>query len=249
MADLSSITAAILAGGFGTRLRSVVSDKPKVLAAVNGRPFISYLLDDLAHAGVKRVILCTGYRGEQVETELGAAYRGMELSYSLETSPLGTAGALRNALPLLPDDRLIVMNGDSYFETYLSVLSELHRKKGATCSMALAHVPDIARYGRVELDENQSVQHFIEKGEGQGPGTINAGIYLFERHVIDSIPPHREVSLERDVLPALIGDRFFGFSSTGRFIDIGTPESYREAEQFFTGLGTRLNRFPAEERP
>ncbi|WP_298271469.1 nucleotidyltransferase family protein [Geobacter sp.] len=249
MADLSNITAAILAGGFGTRLRSVVSDKSKVLAVVNGRPFISYLLDDLALAGVKRVILCTGYRGEQVEAELGAAYRGMELSYSRETSPLGTAGALRNAIPLLQDNRLIVMNGDSYFETDLPTFADLHGEKDATCSMALVHVPDTTRYGRVELDENLSVRHFIEKGEGRGPGTINAGIYLFERHVIDRIPPHREVSLEREILPALIGDKFFGFSSTGRFIDIGTPESYREAEQFFTGLRTRLSRFPAEERP
>ncbi|WP_298438369.1 nucleotidyltransferase family protein [Geobacter sp.] len=249
MADLSNITAAILAGGFGTRLRSLVSDKPKVLAAVNGRPFISYLLDDLALAGVRRVILCTGYRGEQVEAELGAAYRGMKLSYSLETSTLGTAGALRNALPLIQDDRLIVMNGDSYFETDLPSFADLHREKGATCSMALAHVPDTARYGRVELDENQAVQHFVEKGEGQGPGTINAGIYLFERRVIDKIPPHREVSLERDVLPTLVGNKFFGFPGTGRFIDIGTPESYREAERFFTGLRTRLSRFPAEEKP
>lgn len=249
MADLSNITAAILAGGFGTRLRCVVSDKPKVLAEVKGRPFISYILDDLALAGMRRVILCTGYRGEQVEAQLGTAYRGMKLSYSLETSPLGTAGALRNALPLIQDDRLIVMNGDSYFESNLPLFADLHRGKGATCSMALVHVPDTTRYGRVELDENQSVQYFIEKGAGQGPGMINAGIYLFERHVIERIPPHKEVSLERDVLPALIGNKFFGFPSSGRFIDIGTPNSYGEAEKFFTDLRTRSGRFPAEEKP
>lgn len=249
MTDFSIITAVILAGGLGTRLRSVVPDNPKVLAPVKGRPFISYLLDDLAQAGVKRVVLCTGYRGEQVETELKTTYKGMKLSYSRENFPLGTAGALKNALPLIQNNRLLVMNGDSYLETDLHSLADFHSEKSATCSMALVHIPDTARYGRVELDKNQSVRHFVEKGSGQGPGTINAGVYLFERHVIDRIPPGREVSLERDVLPSLIGDNFFGFPGKGRFIDIGTPESYQEAELFFSALGTGPGKFSAEGKP
>jgi NDP-sugar pyrophosphorylase family protein len=146
---------------------------------------------------------------------------------------------------LLRDDLLLVMNGDSYLEADLSAFIELHWRKGATCSMALTHVSDTARYGRVETDKNQMVLRFIEKGTDQGPGTINAGIYLFDRRIIEGIPHGTEVSLEREVLPTLIGDRFYGFPNSGRFIDIGTPKSYQEAEWFFTNSGTHLSAFSA----
>src|SRR5947208_1434645 len=109
--DLSGVVAAILAGGFGTRLRSVVADRPKPLATISGRPFLAYQLDQLAAVGLRRVVLCTGYRGDQVEATFGRHYAGMRLEYSLEAAPLGTAGALRLALPLLDSDHVLVMNG------------------------------------------------------------------------------------------------------------------------------------------
>ena len=108
------VTAAILAGGLGTRLRSVVKDRPKVLAEIRGVPFLTYLLDQLAAAGVRDVVLCTGYMGEQVRSAFGDSYGGMCLSYSQESSPLGTAGALRLALPLFKSSSVLVMNGDSF---------------------------------------------------------------------------------------------------------------------------------------
>lgn len=245
----NDMTAAILAGGLGTRLRSVVADRPKVLAGVNGRPFITRLLDTLVDAGMKRAILCTGYLGEQIEAVLGATYKGMELAYSRESSPLGTAGALRHALPLVRDNLLLVMNGDSYLQTDLAAFIGLHRAKGAACSMTLTRAPDTTRYGRVETDGNQKVLRFVEKGKARAPGEINAGIYIFDRRIIAGIARETEVSLEREVLPSLIGGRFYGFPRAGRFIDIGTPESYQEAEHFFAGITPHPDTFSAEENP
>ncbi len=232
--ELKNITAAILAGGKGTRLQSAVSDRPKALAEIGGRPFLAWLLDRLAAAGIVDVALCTGYRAEQIENAFGASYQGLRLIYSRETQPLGTGGALRLAAPKIPSDPVLVINGDSAVDADLAELVAWHRAHGAAGTLLLAHVDDARRYGRVRLDDTGRVLEFAEKSEREEPGWINAGVYVLGRDLLDSISPHREVSLEREVFPAWIGRGLFGHRGQGRFIDIGTPESYAAAAEFFS---------------
>ncbi len=230
--DLSDVTAAILVGGLGTRLRSVVADRPKVLALVQGRPFLSYLLDQVVVAGVEDVVLCTGYLGEQVEAEFGPAYRSLRLIYSQETTPLGTAGALRLALPFFKSDTVLALNGDSFCEADLAAFHAWHSAHAAIATLFLTYVPDTARYGNVRLGPDGQILDFVEKNETGGPGWINAGIYLLQRQMLQTIPTGQAVSIERETFPAWIGRELYGYQGDGPFLDIGTPESYEKAEEF-----------------
>lgn len=232
MQSLSDVTAVILAGGLGTRLRSVVADRQKVMAQVCGRPFLAFLLDQLHSAGISYTVLCTGYKSEQIEEEFGNSYKGMRLAYSRETESLGTAGAIRLALPLIESPTTIVMNGDSFCDADLSEFESFHRNRNAECSLLLVEVPDTERYGRVILDDESWIASFDEKGAHKGAGWINAGIYLLGRSLIESIPVGRAVSIEREVFPRWTGRGLFGYRSRGKFLDIGTPESYSIAEAF-----------------
>ena len=234
MKNLSEIPAAILAGGMGTRLRSVVSDRPKVLSEVGGRPFLTYLLDRLAAVQVQKVVLCTGYLGEQVKARMGDRYRGIRLEYSREPSPLGTAGALRLALPLLASELVLVMNGDSYFGTTLRAFCAVHRLREANASIVLAEVEQPGGFGSVEVEEDGRIKAFFEKKKKAGGGWVNAGIYLLRTSLLELIPGDGEVSLENEIFPAWIGRGLYGFRCQGRFIDIGTPESFVTAEEFLS---------------
>jgi D-glycero-alpha-D-manno-heptose 1-phosphate guanylyltransferase len=231
--NLADITAVILAGGLGTRLRPVVSDRPKVLAVIRGRPFITYLLDQLASAGIQSVVLCTGYQGELVKASLGDSYRTIELIYSQEPSPLGTGGALRQALPLFQTDPALVLNGDSFCDLNLSGFFQWHETHEARATLALVQMPKTQRYGRVDLGPDGDVIRFNEKGTESGAGWINAGIYLLTRPLLQAIPKEGPVSLERDLFPAWMGRGLYGYPGEGRFLDIGTPESYAIADEFF----------------
>lgn len=232
MTGLEETTALILAGGLGTRLREVVADRPKVLAEVNGRPFLSCLLDRLVDAGIKKVVLCTGYMAELIRETFGNCYRGIGLLYSEEETLLGTGGALRLALPLIASDPVLVMNGDSYCDADLGLFARQHLSGKAQASLILVQVEDVARYGAVDIDETGRVVSFREKGSQSGAGLINAGIYLLARNIIAAIPTKRMVSLEREVFPQLIGRGLYGFPQTTRFIDIGIPSDYHAASAF-----------------
>lgn len=233
MQDLAGVTAAILAGGLGTRLRSVVADRPKVLAEVRGRPFLAYLLDQLAAAGVRYVVLCIGYLSEQVRAAFGGLYGSLHLVYSQESSPLGTAGALRLALPLFKSDPVLVMNGDSFCRVDLRDFWTWHQARGANATLLLTEVPDTSRYGRVNVDADGLVLSLDEKGGNSGSGWINVGIYLLSHRFLLTIPADGAVSLEREVFPAWIGRGLYGYRSEGCFLDVGTPEAYALAEGFF----------------
>ena len=228
-----NLTATILAGGMGTRLRSVVADRPKVLAEIHERPFLAYLLDQLAAAGVRNVVICIGYLGEQVQAIFKNSYGAMQLRYSQESSPMGTAGALRLALPKLESDPVLVMNGDAFCAIDLERFYTWHGNRGARATMALIKVNDAARYGRVQVDPEGVVVHFAEKSEGSGPAWVNAGIYLVDRALLETIETNRLVSLEKEIFPAWIGKGLYGYLCEGRFLDIGTPQSYADAERFF----------------
>lgn len=230
---LSKITAAILAGGLGTRLRSVVSGRPKVLAEVNNRPFIAYLLDQLSQAGVKKVVLCTGYLGKQVKETFGEYYKGLTLLYSQERTTLGTGGALRLAFPLLKSEPVLVLNGDSFYQVdFINFLNQ-HITRKATASLLLAEVSDVSRYGSVQLSMNGEITSFEEKSKKTRPRLINAGMYLLNNTFLKSIPVNTNISLEHEIFPLWVNKGLYGFHSKGNFLDIGIPQDYAAAGHFF----------------
>ncbi|HBE90132.1 MAG TPA: galactokinase [Candidatus Andersenbacteria bacterium] len=229
----SNMNVAILVGGLGTRLHSVVNDRPKVMALINGRPFLTYILDQINDAGLKDVVLCVGYMGKYIESEIGLTYRNLSVRYSYECEPLGTGGALRNANDLLNSGSILIMNGDSYCKCNLDEYWSFHEHNKALASILLTFVGDSSRYGRISMDDHHHVVVFEEKGSFTGPGWINAGIYLMEREIISEIQDKRFVSLEKEIFPSMIGKDFYGFMNDGHFLDIGTPYDFAKAGGFF----------------
>jgi phosphoheptose isomerase/UTP-glucose-1-phosphate uridylyltransferase len=237
------IDAVILSGGLGQRLRPVLSDRPKPLAEVDGRPFLEWLVLMLEAAGVRRIVLATGYMGEVIEQAMGDGRRfGLELTYSREPEPLGTAGALRLAADYMSSSPVLVLNGDSYCRFELGRMLTLHRDRHATATMWLQREADAGRFGSVELDRDGRIVRFLEKA-GDNAGLISCGVYLVERAVIERIPTGRAVSLERDVFPGLAGHDLYGVVGNGTFLDIGTPQALAKADNLlhkeFTALQTQ----------
>ena len=228
--DNKSIEAMILVGGKGSRLISVVNDRPKPMAEVAGRPFLEWLLIALQAQEVRRVILCTGHMGEKVEKYFGdGKLWNLEIQYSHEPAPLGTAGAVRNALNLIENKQFLVLNGDSYCRLDLKRLVNSHIKKKASITMWLVNVDDCRRYGSVQIGKNGAVQAFLEKSPVQSSGLINAGIYLMERDIGEAIPVGQAYSLETDFFPRFVGRGLYAVVGKPPFIDIGTPESFASA--------------------
>ncbi|MDD4951547.1 MAG: HAD-IIIA family hydrolase [Desulfovibrionaceae bacterium] len=230
--------AFVLAGGLGTRLAAVLPDRPKVLAEVAGRPFIFYLLDRLAAAGIGRAVLCTGHLAADVERAVGRVYPGLAVDYSREDRPLGTAGALSLALSRFDGDPVLVLNGDSLTDAHLAGFLAWFREQGADAAMLLVRVEDCSRFGRVLTEASGAVASFEEKGGASGPGWINAGVYLFRRAFLERVLPQGPCSLELDVFPRLAGRGLLGFLSQARFLDMGTPESLARAGEFVRGLSS-----------
>ena len=233
MQNLADITAIILVGGLGTRLQSVVSDRPKALARIGNRPFLTFLLDQLAAAKAREVVLCTGYMADQIHEALGKTYRSLKIIYSRESKPLGTGGALRRALPHFNSDPVLIMNGDSFVDADLTAYVNWFFEQRCEASLLLVKVPNTSRYGKVLLGANGCLSAFEEKGLNSGPGWINAGIYIMKKSLVASMPAAIAFSLEREFFPRLLSKRFYGYCSTGRFIDIGTPQSLHRAREFF----------------
>lgn len=235
MKNFSDITAVILAGGFGTRLRSVVPDRPKVLAKIQGKFFLTFLLDYIIKFNFQHVVLCTGYLADQIHAELGERYGSLQLIYSKETSPLGTGGALSLAYPLFQSEEVFVMNGDSFCYADLTAFRRWHEERKAEVSLVLTRVNDVRRFGQVITDNDGRILRFEEKNNHSGPGWINAGMYMINKKLIEKFAKDVPISLEKEIFPSWIGKKFYGFQSEGRFTDIGTPESYAEADCFFSG--------------
>lgn len=240
---IKSMEAVVLAGGRGTRLRRAVACFPKSLAPIGSAPFLSYLLSWLRDQGITDIILAVGYRRQDIVRQYcGRMPRGMRLRYSVETVPLGTGGALRNLRTMLKGEEFLVLNGDSIFDVDLRKMLSFHRRHRSETTLALASPPDTSRYGSVILDARGRIRAFIEKKDVDLPGEgccanqvlISGGLYIMSKAVFRHIPGHREVSLEKEVFPRLIGGPFYGFPSTGYFIDIGVPDDYKRANAELT---------------
>lgn len=222
--------AVILAGGFGTRLRSVVCNVPKPLALVNGRPFLEYVIKNAKLMGIKQIILCLYYMKEKIQEYFQDGARwGVQIIYSVEERPLGTGGAvglLRNVI----DSTFCVINGDTYLNLDLQKCLTEHKRKAATATIALTNVKEPGRYGQVQLDRSSYIKGFVEKSSHGGfQGYINAGLYLLEPEIFRYIKEDSFVSLEKDVFPVIVsaGKRIAGYPAVKNFFDIGTPEDYR----------------------
>lgn len=215
----------MLAGGLGTRLRAAVSDVPKPLAPVGGRPFLERLLDYWIGQGVRRAVLAVGYRHELIRAHFGAAYRGCELEYSVESEPLGTGGALLLALPRLTSTPFLVLNGDTYFAVPLNALKQFHQSCSARATISLFR-SDEPRYTGVSLDARGRVTAFA------GLGLVNGGVFLFERGALPQASK-RAVNLEQGLLSGM--KDLYGCVFDAPFVDIGVPEDWRAADTIITG--------------
>ena len=221
--------AIILAGGLGTRLRDLVPDLPKPMAPINGRPFLAYVLDALDAAGFASAILAIGYRSDSIQDHFGQVYRGLRLRYSVEHEPLGTGGAIRLALEQAVVPNVFVVNGDTFLQVDYRALLKAHLDAGASLSLAVHALPDVARYGALELADGR-VCGFLEKGR-VGPGVINAGTYLLSPNLFERYALPRVCSFETDLLmPHVAEIAPLAFETGGLFIDIGVPEDYVRAQ-------------------
>jgi len=253
--------AILLCGGMGTRLRSVVSDRPKPMADICGKPFLQYLLEMLRDKGITEVIFALGYMGEMIEEYFqdGSAF-GLKIAYSYEEEPLGTGGAIRNALPKILEEEVLVLNADTYFPMDYQGLLRFHQENDGDFSLATRAIEDISRYGAVRRDPAGRILAWNEKlgdggqqpGEGSKQpiegnaqqaasaspkslsGEINGGIYVMKKSLIAEIPEGKQ-SLEQDCIPKWLseGKRIFGLPFHGYFMDIGIPKDY---QQFITDV-------------
>ena len=240
---LENIDVVLLAGGLGSRLRDAVPGRQKVAAEVKGRAFVEHLIDQFAAAGARRIVLAAGHLSEQVK-EIACAKSGpsLEIRVAVEDRPLGTAGAILNAAKETESDTIVVANGDSYAALDLPALIDFHRSHGGAMTLALVAREDGGRYGLVETDADGRVTAFREKQPTTGRVHINAGVYVMGRRFLERMKGPTPLSLETDVMPGQACTDVYAQVHNAPFIDIGTPESYAAADQFFDALNGRDSR-------
>lgn len=253
MRDNEYLKALLLVGGLGKRLRPVVSSVPKPLAQVGDNSFLDLLVEQLRRQGIRNIVMCTGYLGEQIESEFGnGESRDVSIEYSRELTPMGTGGAVKLADSFLGGAKeFLVMNGDSFIEVEFSRLIQFHRSHGGIATLAVSHAGDSARFGTVHSDERGRVLGFVEKTGQATPGVINAGVYVFNRALMHYIPEGQS-SLEREVFPRVLDNGVYALEQPGMFIDIGTPEDYalaRKQSELLRGRATATSgRLPRENQ-
>jgi len=223
--------AIILVGGFGTRLRALFPDIPKPMAPINGRPFLAYLLDSLQKQGITSVIFPVHYLGAKIQDYFQAQYAGMKLTYIEESQPLGTGGAIVNALSLVKSaDPVFVLNGDTFVKLNYRAMFHQHMQTKSTLTLALRSVSDCSRYGKV-VTEDGYISEFREKGE-TGAGLINAGVYLLNPGIFKQYALPQQFSFEKEfLLPHLDTLKPQSFITDDYFIDIGVPDDYARASR------------------
>lgn len=222
--------AVILAGGLGTRLRSVVSDTPKPMALIQDRPFLEYLLDYWIEQGISEFVLSIGYKAEQIQAHFGERYKSANLFYVIEREPLGTGGAVLQAVRTLNfTEDFLLLNGDTFYNVELIKFWAFHCKHKAEFTLALHRISNNDRYTSIRLDAEHRITALADKTQEQD-ALINAGVYLIHPRALTSVLDLEKSSLEAEILPKL---HLHGFVTEGNFIDIGIPEAYEAAQIFF----------------
>jgi NDP-sugar pyrophosphorylase family protein len=248
---LESVDVLVLAGGLGTRIRPALGNMPKLLAPIDGRPFLSYLLQWLISFDARRVVLALGHGAAAVQEYL-RDFRDPALAVSaiVEPRPLGTAGAVRFARARLHTDPVLVMNGDSFVAADLCAFLAFHRASGAAGTVLCATVEHAGRYGRIATCENARIREFVEKDIAfQGRAMVNAGLYLLSPSLLDTIVAMPGPSLERDVFERLPVSSLAAFAGGFDFVDIGTPERLATAVSVLAPLFGRVAAAQTESAP
>ncbi|MCB9262746.1 MAG: NTP transferase domain-containing protein [Flavobacteriales bacterium] len=225
--------AVILAGGKGTRLQSVIKDVPKPMAIVAERPFLTYLLEKLSKNGVQKVVLSVGYKYEVILDYFGQRYKNITIEYAVEETPLGTGGGIKLAMKKCDTPNILVLNGDTFFDVSLKDFCTFHESQNFDVSIALKQMENPSRYGTVKLEQNH-ISEFKEKDETLKMGHINAGVYCFKKDFFLKNTPNGSFSLEEQFLQKEVAKSGFGgYAEEAYFIDIGIPEDYQKANQYF----------------
>lgn len=224
--------AIILAGGLGTRLQGVVKDLPKPMAPVNGRPFLTYILDYLIDYEYERVVLSVGYLHEKIVDYFGKKYKTLEIDYAVEEEPLGTGGGILLAMSKCTTDNVLVINGDTMFKVDLTAFEQFYQEKNSLLTIVLREVEDVSRYGSVTISKDNLIALFAEKQVTFGRGYINGGVYLINRRLFEKYPQSKRFSFEKDIMTKYYTQEcFYAMPSDGYFIDIGIPEDYARAQR------------------
>jgi len=245
------VKAIILVGGEGTRLHPLTHSTVKAMVPILNKPFIEYVIRHLSNHNIDGVTLALGYKPDCITDYFGdASQLGAKLTYSVETVPLGTAGAVKNAEQYI-DGTFYVMNGDIFTDFDLSAMLDFHKRMGAKVTIALTPVDDPTRFGVVEIDNQKRVARFVEKPSWDQvtSNLINAGIYILDAEILKRIPQGRRFMFEHDVFPELLadGEPVFGYASDTYWIDTGTPEKYLQlSRDLLSGKSSQVA-FQAED--
>ena len=234
--NLKKIDTIILAGGLGTRLKSIMGSLPKCLALINDKPFIDNLIDNCIENGLRRFIISVGYEKEKVIEHLKTKTE-CEIIFSEEDKPLGTGGAIKNAKKYIKSDHVLIMNGDSFISLDFNSFYNYHLNKKALITIVGASSQKNTDYGSLIFDKNFNVTEFLEKQKNTKSNYINAGVYFFDTKVFDLFPRENRFSIEKDFLTKFPKEDFFIFRSDKRLYDIGTPERYKIFQDFIKTQG------------
>ncbi len=228
-------TAIILAGGMGTRLKTIISDLPKPMAPIMNVPFLTYQLNYLKHFGIKKVIFSVGYLSEKIIAHYNQSFENISIEYSIEKNPLGTGGGIRMAMSNLNEDLVLILNGDSFFDLDLEQFYNLHLEQKSEFSLALRYVNNSERYGNIEFNSSNQITSFIEKNQLNQSGYINAGVYILSKKLyLQNTKPNINFSIEKDFFEKQLNQLIIkGFEFKDYFIDIGIPEDYLKAQDDF----------------
>jgi len=228
-------TAIILAGGMGTRLKTIISDLPKPMAPIINVPFLTYQLNYLKHFGIKKVIFSVGYLSEKIIAHYNQSFENISIEYSIEKNPLGTGGGIRMAMSNLNEDLVLILNGDSFFDLDLEQFYNLHLEQKSDFSLALRYVNNSERYGNIEFNSSNQITSFIEKNQLNQSGYINAGVYILSKKLyLQNTNSNINFSIEKDFFEKQLNQLIIkGFEFKDYFIDIGIPEDYLKAQDDF----------------
>jgi NDP-sugar pyrophosphorylase family protein len=209
------------------------------MAEINHQPFLDILIEYFARFGFRRFVLCTGHMSEVIQDYYGQKSSPLEFVVSDEQIPLGTAGSIKNAERFIQSEPFLVANGDSFCSVDLAEFYDFHLSRQALLSIAVVESKDPTNNGLATLDSLQRIISFEEKKPKEQDGYINAGIYLFQKNILSFIPENTRYSLEYDLFPRLAEQDSFAFVSCEELIDIGTPERYERAKEYFAA-GTEI---------